>query len=349
MDMKRDYFEDIELFKSGTVLAATLLLFVGLIIFPFVVGGHTLFQVNIIAIYCIVAIGLNILVGYTGQISLGHAGFFAIGAYSTVLVMTKLGLPFYLALPIAGFIAAGFGFLLGLPSLRLEGPYLAIATLAFGQAVIQIISHADFTGGHMGIEAPEAELAGFVFEEGPRLYGLIMVVTILMTIGALKMLKTRPGRAFVAIRDSEIAAEAMGINLTWHKTLAFAVSAFYTGLAGGLYAFALGHVSAGAFNLILSITFLAMVIVGGVGSVMGAILGAILVTWLQFELVTIHETPVIGDILLKISHMFFTPQGLPNIQSIVVGGILIAIAIFEPLGMHGIYLRIKRYWKMWPF
>ncbi len=349
MDMKRDYFEDIELFKSNTVLVATMALFFALILFPFVVGGHTLFQDNIIAIYCIVAIGLNILVGYTGQISLGHAGFFAIGAYANVLLMVKFGFPFYLALPVAGFISAGFGFLLGLPSLRLEGPYLAIATLGFGQAVIQIISHSEFTGGHMGISSPKAVIGGFVFEEGPRLYGLIIVVTILMTIGALKLLKTRPGRAFVAIRDSEIAAEAMGINLLWYKTLAFAVSAFYTGVAGGLYSFALGHVSAGAFNLILSITFLAMVIVGGVGSVMGAILGATLVTWLQFQLVTIQEAPVIGEVLLKISNMFFTPQGLPNIQSIVVGGILIAIAIFEPLGAHGIYLRIKRYFKMWPF
>ncbi len=349
MDMKRDYYEDIELFESKTVLVATLLFLAALAALPFYVGDYTLYILSLIAINSIVAIGLNILVGYTGQISLGHAGFFAIGAYSCVLLMVKAGLPFIIALPAAGFISAGFGFLLGLPSLRLEGPYLAIATLGFGMAVTQIISHSEFTGGHMGIEAPKMSFGPFVADTGIEQYAIVMIITVVLTIAAIKMLKTRVGRAFVAIRDSEIAAEAMGINLSYYKTLAFAVSAFYTGIAGALLAFSLEHVSAGSFNLILSITFLAMVIVGGLGSVKGAIFGAALLTYLQIKLQIIQEAPVIGPLLVEVSQRFFTTAGLPNIQSIVIGAIMIGIVIFEPLGMNGIYLRTKRYWKTWPF
>jgi branched-chain amino acid transport system permease protein len=349
MDMKRDYYEDIQLFKTNTVLAATVLLLACLVAVPFVAGEYTLYIVNLVAINSIVALGLNILVGYTGQISLGHAGFFAIGAYSCVLLMTKLGFPFLLALPAAGMVSALFGFVVGLPSLRLEGPYLAIATLGFGMVTTQMISHAHFTGGHMGLEAPPLCIGPWIIRSGAGQYAVIMTTTVILVVAAINLLKTRVGRAFVAIRDSEIAAEAMGINLSWYKTLAFAVSAFYTGIAGGLMAFALQHVSAGSFNLILSITFLAMIIVGGLGSVMGSILGAALLTYLQIKLQVIQEAPVVGPLLIDLSKRFFTVEGLPNIRSVVVGAIMIAIVIFEPLGMNGFYLRMKRYWKGWPF
>jgi len=349
MDMKRHYYEDVQLFKTNTALTLTVIFPAALASLPFLVGDYTLYVLNLIAIHAIVAIGLNILVGYTGQISLGHAGFFAIGAYSCVLLMVKGGLPFLVALPCAGMVAALFGFILGLPALRLEGPYLAIATLGFGMAVTQIISHSDFTGGHMGIHAPKMSIAGLVADTGAKQYAVIMVVAVALTFCAVNLMKTRVGRAFVAIRDSEIAAESMGINISWYKTLSFAVSAFYTGVAGALMAFALEHVSAGSFNLILSITFLAMIIVGGLGSVMGSILGAALLTYLQLKLQIIQEAAWIGPFLLEVSKRYFTTEGLPNIQSIVFGAIMIAIVVFEPLGMHGIYLRCKRYWRMWPF
>lgn len=349
MDMKRGYYEDIELCRTKTSLFGVISLIALLILAPFFLGDYTLYLINLIAINSIVAIGLNILVGYTGQISLGHAGFFAIGAYTCVLSMLKLGLPFVIALPAAGFLSAGFGFLLGLPSLRLEGPYLAIATLGFGMTVTQVISHSEFTGGHMGLEAPKMSLGPFVAHTSSQQYAVIIAVTFLMTVAAVNMMKTRVGRAFRAIRDSEIAAEAMGINVLKYKTLSFAVSAFYAGVAGALMAFALEHVSAGSFNLILSITFLAMIIVGGLGSIMGSILGAALLTYLQIKLQVIQEAPVIGPLLLDISKRYFMPEGLPNIQSIIIGAIMIAIVIFEPYGVNGIYLRFKRYWKMWPF
>ncbi|MFC1834879.1 branched-chain amino acid ABC transporter permease [Thermodesulfobacteriota bacterium] len=351
MDMKRDYYEDIRLFDSTTVLVATVAFLALLAILPFFLAGWRLSNLNLIAIHCIVALGLNILVGYTGQVSLGHAGFFAIGAYTCVLLMVKCGVPFILALPAAGFMAALFGFLLGLPSLRLEGPYLAIATLGFGMATTQIISHSDFTGGHGGIAAPQISLFGFVADSDVKLYAVIVTVTVIMTFAAINLMKTRVGRAFVAIRDSEIAAEAMGISLNWYKTLAFAVSAFYAGIAGALFAFYLGHLSAGSFNLILSITFLAMVVVGGLGSIKGSILGAALLTYLLFSMrvENIKAVPLLGPLLVEISKKWFSLQGLPNFVYIVIGSIMIAIVIFEPHGLNGIYLRMKRYFKMWPF
>lgn len=349
MDMKRDYYEDIQLCKTSTALVLTIGLIGCLVIIPFVLGDYNLYLLNLIAIHSIVAIGLNILVGYTGQISLGHAGFFAIGAYTGVLLMVKGGIPFPVALVLAGFVSSGFGFLLGLPAMRLEGPYLAIATLGFGMAVTQIISHLDFAGGHMGLQAPKMSVGSFVADTGVEQYAVIMSVTAIMTVAAINLMKTRVGRAFVAIRDSEIAAEAMGVNVLKYKTLAFAISAFYTGVGGALMAFALAHISTGSFNLILSITFLAMIIVGGLGSILGSILGAALLTYLQIKLQVVQEAQVIGPFLLDISKRFFTAEGLPNIQSILIGGIMIAIVIFEPLGMRGIYLRFKRYWKMWPF
>ena len=195
----------------------------------------------------------------------------------------------FVALPCAGVISAFFGFILGLPSLRLEGPYLAIATLGFGMAVTQIISHADFTGGHMGIEAPAMALGPCRGHGSQAVRSDNRCDAVMLSVTAVNLMRTRVGRAFVAIRDSEIAAEAMGINISWFKTLSFAVSAFYTGVAGGLMAFALEHVSAGSFNLILSITFLAMIIVGGLGSVMGSILGAALLTYLQLKFQIIQE------------------------------------------------------------
>jgi branched-chain amino acid transport system permease protein len=349
MDMKRDYYEDIQVFKTTTVLILSVLFCFILVVFPFLVGDYALYVTNLIAINCIVAIGLNILVGYTGQISLGHAGFFAIGAYTCVLLMIKAGFPFLVALPLAGFVCSAFGFILGLPSLRLEGPYLAIATLGFGMTVTQIISHSEFTGGHMGIHAPKMSIGPFVADTSISQYAVIVATCVVLAVAAVNLMKTRVGRAFVAIRDSEIAAQAMGINISWFKTLSFAVSAFYTGIGGALMAFALEHVSAGSFNLILSITFLAMIIVGGLGSIMGSVMGATLLTYLQIKLQVIQEAPILGPALLDISKKFFTAEGLPNIQSIVFGSIMILIVIFEPLGMHGIYLRFKRYWKTWPF
>src|SRR5450759_3871644 len=284
MDMKRAYYEDIELFKSGVILFWTISLLVVLFTIPLYASNYWLYLFNLIMVHIILAVGLNILVGSTGQISLGHAGFFAIGAYATVLLMTKLQVPFFAAIIIAGFIAAFFGFILGLPALRLEGPYLTIATLAFGLAIMHIIGHTEIFGGRTGLSAPPLDLGipqlgwSWVLKTDASKYYLILIFTILMVLGAINILKTKAGRAFVAIRDSDIAAEVIGINLTIYKTLAFAVSAFYAGIAGGLFGFVLGFFDPFTFNMILSIIFLVMVVVGGLGTILGSITGAACIT-----------------------------------------------------------------------
>jgi branched-chain amino acid transport system permease protein len=168
-------------------------------------------------------------------------------------------------------------------------------------------------------------------------------------MAARNLMKTKVGRAFIAIRDSDIAAETMGVNLTYYKTLAFAVSAFYTGIAGGLMAFLLGFISPSSFSFILSIYFLAFVIVGGLGSIFGSIMGGIVMTWLMLTLEKVQELPYVGNILEVFSEKWMSIAGLPNVSSIIFGLIIILLVVFEPLGLYGFWIRTKIYWKTWPF
>lgn len=354
--MKRDYYEDVELFKSGTILAWSIVFLVFLFTLPIYLPSYNIYLLNVIMVNIILAVGLNILVGYTGQISLGHAGFFAVGAYGTSLIMMHLHFPFLVAIIIAALLAAFLGFIIGLPALRLEGPYLAIATLGFGLTITHIIGRWDVFGGRMGITAPPLDLGipksswSWVIEGDVKIYYLILIITILLVIGARNLMKTRVGRAFMSIRDDDIAAEVMGVNLTIYKTMSFAVSAFYAGVAGGIYGFVVGFFDPFTFNLILSILFLVMVVVGGLGSIMGAIMGAFLITYLQYDLLkNVENLPWLGGLLVAISKQWFTVIGLANFSSVSLGLIMIAIVIFEPLGMFGIWIRIKKYWKTWPF
>ncbi len=349
MDMKRDYYEDIQLLDSKVLWFWFMVLIASLIVYPFVVPNYYVYMANYMAIHVIITIGLNILVGYTGQISLGHAGFFALGAYFTVLSMTHLHLPFLVALILAAFIAAFFGFVLGLPALRLEGPYLAIATLGFGMAITQVIGRWQVFGGRMGLETPPLTLFTYGLESDRQRYFLIVAITFLMIMAARNLMKTKVGRAFIAIRDSDIAAETMGVNLVYYKTLAFAVSAFYAGVAGGLFAFLLGFINPSTFNFILSIYFLAFVIVGGLGSIFGSIMGGIVMTWLMLTLDKLQELPHIGNALVSFSQNWMSLTGLPNVSSIVFGLIIVLIVVFEPLGLYGFWIRTKIYWKTWPF
>ena len=347
--MKRDYYEDVRLFSSGVVVFWFAILMVFLAGFPFVVKNYYVYVANFIAINIIVAIGLNILVGYTGQISLGHAGFFAIGAYGTIILMTQLHFPFLLALPVSALIAALFGFLLGLPALRLEGPYLAIATLGFGLTITQIIGRMELFGGRQGLHAPELAIGPWHLSTDRDFYYLLIPLTILLTLAARNLIKTRVGRAFVAIRDADIAAETMGVNLLFYKTLAFAVSAFYAGIAGGLYAFVLRFIEPEIFTLLMSIMFLAMVVVGGLGSIFGSIAGAVLLSWLDLQLRNILSMPYVGEWLEALSQSYFSITGVSNIQFIIFGTIMVLIMLFEPLGIYGIWIRTKIYWRTWPF
>lgn len=273
----------------------------------------------------IVAIGLNLLMGYTGQISLGHAGFYAIGAYTSSMLASKAGFPFLLSLPLAGLTGSIFGLMLGIPALRLEGPYLAIATLGFGMAVTETIGHWDFFGGRIGVNVPPMSVGPILLQSDLGKYYLIMVITVLMTMGAINLVKSKIGRAFMAIRDSDVAAQTIGVNLVIYKTLTFAVSAFYTALAGGLEAHLTGYITPESYNILLSIFFLAMVVIGGLGSIFGSILGAVLLTLLPFYL-----------------------SDLRFLSMIIIGMIMIMIVVFEPLGLRGRWVKIRIYWKRWP-
>jgi len=349
MDMKRDYYEDVELCTSGAVVFWLGLLLAALAVFPLLAKNYYVYMANYLAINVIVVIGLNILVGYTGQVSLGHAGFFAIGAYGTVVLMTRLHLPFLPALLLAALAAAAFGFLLGLPSLRLEGPYLAIATLGFGLTITQVIGRLEIFGGRQGLHTPDLTIGPWHLESDRDFYYLLIPLTVVLALAARNLIKTRVGRAFIAIRDAEIAAHTIGVNLLAYKTLAFAVSAFYAGIGGGLYAFVLRFIEPEIFTLLMSIMFLAMVVVGGLGSIPGSIAGACLLAWLDLQLRNILSIPYLGAWLEHLSRSWFSITGVSNIQFIVFGAIMILIMLFEPLGLFGVWLRSKKYWKTWPF
>ncbi len=349
MDMKRDYYEDVQFFRSGVTLFWFIILIAFLALFPFLFKNYYVYVANYMAINVIVAIGLNILVGYTGQISLGHSGFFAIGAYATLALMSKVGLPFVLALPAAALATAVFGFLIGFPALRLEGPYLSIATLGFGLTITRVIGRIEFFGGRQGLHAPELTIGPWHLNTDRDFYYLLITLTVILTVAARNMIKTKVGRAFIAIRDADIAAETMGVNLMYYKTLAFAVSAFYTGIEGGLYAFVLRFIEPELFGLLMSILFLAMVVVGGLGSIFGAIAGACLLSWMDLELRNILSIPYVGVWLEALSKNYFSITGVSNIQFILYGLIMVLIMLFEPLGLYGFWIRTKIYWRTWPF
>jgi branched-chain amino acid transport system permease protein len=349
MDMKRDYYEDVQFFRSGVTLFWFIVLIAFLALFPFLFKNYYVYVANYMAINVIVVIGLNLLVGYTGQISLGHSGFFAIGAYGTLALMSKVGLPFVIALPAAALATALFGFLIGLPALRLEGPYLSIATLGFGLTITRVIGRIEFFGGRQGLHAPELTIGPWHLNTDRDFYYLLITITVILTVAARNLIKTKVGRAFIAIRDADIAAETMGVNLMYYKTLAFAVSAFYTGIAGGLYAFVLRFIEPELFGLFMSILFLAMVVVGGLGSIFGAIAGACLLSYMDLELRNILSIPYVGLWLEALSKSYFSITGVSNIQFILYGLIMVLIMIFEPLGLYGFWIRTKIYWRTWPF
>jgi branched-chain amino acid transport system permease protein len=253
-------------------------------VLPFVVTNYRTFQFTLVLIYAIALLGLNILTGYNGQISLGHGAFYAVGAYCAAILMDKFGVPYWLTIPASGAVCLLFGFLFGLPALRLEGLYLALATFALGVTTPQILKHHSieaWTGGVQGIviAKPEAPL-GLPLNADQWLYFFTLAVMLVMFVVAWNLLRGRVGRALVAIRDHHIAAEAMGVNNALYKSLAFGVSAMYTGVAGALGAIAVQFVAPDSFNVFLSIVFLVGIVVGGLASISGAIYGALFIQFI---------------------------------------------------------------------
>ncbi|MEJ5989026.1 branched-chain amino acid ABC transporter permease [Ramlibacter sp. PS3R-8] len=251
---------------------------------PFVLGNYRVFQLTLALAYAIALLGLNMLTGYNGQISLGHGAFFAIGAYTAAILMDKANWPYWATIPVAGVVCLVAGFLFGLPALRLEGLYLALATFALGVAMPQILKHKGlehWTGGAMGVVIlkPEAP-PGIPLSQDQWLYFFTLFWVVLLFFAAWNLLRGRIGRALVAIRDQPIAAQAMGVNTAMYKSLTFGVSALYTGVAGALSAIAVQFASPDSFSVFLSLTLLVGVVVGGLASISGAIYGALFIQFI---------------------------------------------------------------------
>jgi len=338
---KTSYQQDSALFQNLWVKSWLAIAIVVLCVLPFVLKPYELSIMNGIGIAVIGALGLNLLTGYTGQISLCHGALVGIGAYSTALLSANLGLHFLVSLPLSGLMAAALGLIVGVPSLRLKGLYLALGTLAFGFIFEYVILHWNLTQGEMGLAVPRIQFASFVVETERHFYFLILITAALATLAAKNIARSKIGRCFVAIRDRDIAAEAMGISLTKYKIMAFGISAFYAGLAGCLLAHYQQWIVPGNFDLMLSISYIAMIIMGGLGTVLGSILGAGLITLIPHGIV--YLTDAFKDVWPGLSGL------IVSFKLGVFGLVIVGTLLFEPRGLFGIYQRIKVYWKTWPF
>ena len=341
-DLKESYLEDEKIFQSLFVRICIAILLIFLTIMPFVAGPYILYIMNLIGFAIIGAVGLNLLTGFTGQISLGHAAFIGVGGYATAILVTRLGLPFWLAMPLAGLVSAGVGLIIGIPSLRVKGLYLCIATLA-AQFILEFVfvHWESMTRGIRGINVPPPSIGDFVFDTEKSYYFITLVIVIVSVGFARNLVRTKWGRAFVAIRDRDLAAEIIGINLFRYKLAAFALSSFFAGIAGSLWVGFIKVVTPEHFPFSLSIQYLAMVIVGGLGSILGSIFGAIFMT-LTPELLNISVSS--AKQLFPGLDQFFIP-----LKEIVFGGLIVSFLVFEPHGLAEIWHRIKNFFLLWPF
>jgi branched-chain amino acid transport system permease protein len=339
---RTSYRAEERLFDSPVPLVALSLGIAGLGLVPGFASTYWLDVLNRIGIAVVGALGLNILIGYTGQISIGHAAFLAVGAYATAILEAQAGLPFYLAIPLAALLTSGFGLVFGIPSLRLRGLYLAIATLAAHFITTYVIIHWErMTKGVLGFMVPPATLFGVALDSDARVFYLIFAVAVPATFFTRNLFRTRVGRAFIAIRDRDVAAAVMGVSLFRYKLLAFVVSSFYAGLAGGLLAHQSRILFPDAFTLLVAIDYLAMIIIGGMGSVLGSIFGAVFMTLLP-EVLKLGATSLTG--------VFPNAFGLiASARDVVFGLAVIVFLMYEPQGLARIWTRVRTYWSLWPY
>lgn len=334
---KTDYNQDIRLAKHGGHTFWYSLLGLFLVVAPWAIPEYWLAQLTFVLIYAVVGLGLMLLAGFTGLFSLGHAAFLGVGAY-TQAIMVNAGMPFPLALACAGLLSAAVGMVVGLPALRVKGIYLGMATLAFGFIVEEVIARWEHvTGGNAGLMVQYPVLFGWSLDSTEEFYFLCLVVTVLATLGIVNLMRSSTGRAFVAIRDSEISAQSMGIQLARYKTLSFALSAALAGIGGALYAHKIQFLSPEQFSIIQSIDLLLMVVIGGLGSIHGAFLGAIF-------LIVMPQLIALGKDYL--------PEAIgqaAGLQGAVYGIVLIAFVLFEPMGLYGRWLKVRTWFQLFPF
>lgn len=334
---KTQYNQDIRLFEDGWTFFIYAVLVVGAFLLPFVLDLYFLGELIAVLIWAIAGMGLMVLSGHTGQASLGHAAFLACGAYMEVWLQSK-GVPFLISLPLAGLFAGVVGAIIAIPALKMSGIYLAIATLAMGiitEDVIILLEH--YTGGVEGVFAEPIHLFGLEIDRyvtPEYFYWLCLTVTVIITLGYANLLRSSTGRAFMAIRDSEISARAMGINVAKYKTISFGISCFITGIAGALMAHFLGVFNYEAFLIIISIQLLLMIVVGGMGSIHGAFFGALVIGLLPQVVTIIREQ--------------FTYSAIPGLDTGIFACILVAIMIIEPQGIYGRWVKTRIWFELFP-
>src|ERR1700741_4215379 len=341
-DYKQTYGELVALIDSPPVWLWSAVLVLALVGAPYVLNAYALSLLTIILITVVGTLGLNILTGYTGLISLGHVGFLLTGAYAYAIIVSR-----YHLTPLAGFLCAGVvpalaSLIVGAPSLRLKGLYLAITTLAFSFIINTVILEARWlTNGARGISVQRPEIFGLSFDSDAAFTYLCLGFAILTLFATLNIRRSRVGRAFVAIRDNDTAARVMGINLHTYKLLAFVTSAFITGLSGALYGIYLSFVSVEGFPFLLSIEALAILIVGGLGSALGAVLGTVLIVVLP------EATRLVFSLFSAQMDALFT-TGAQELKSMLYGLVIILFLRFQPRGLVGVWHDIRRTWVHWP-
>jgi branched-chain amino acid transport system permease protein len=341
-DFRQTYAEDMAIFESPLPRRLLAIFVAFLATFPLWATSYWMDVLNRILIATIAALGLNILTGFTGQISLGNAAFLSVGAYATAYLGGRLGLPFPVVIPAAGILTALVGMVFGVPSLRLKGLYLAVATLAAHFVIEFTVTHWEgVTGGVNGISVPAAKLGALELGGDKKVFWLILPITALFLYFAKNLFRTKVGKAFVAIRDQDISAEVMGVSVFKYKLLSFGVSSFYVGVAGSLLAYQARIISPENFPITVAIDQLGMIIIGGLGSVLGSIFGAVFVTLLPEVLRLL--TGALSDTFPSLYGLF------APLRMGLFGLAIVLFLVFEPDGMAARWHKVKNYWKLYPF
>lgn len=335
-DYHTQYRQGFALLRHRSDWLAYALLVAGLFVLPLFSSTYLVGELGYVLILCVASMGLMALVGFTGQVSLGHASFVAIGAYAHAWLMAQ-GVPFVVSLPLAGLLSAVAGLVVGIPAIRVSGLYLAMVTLAFSIVVEQIIGQwRGVTGGFMGMLVETPRIFGTSVGSPRAFYYVCLVVAILVLVGLANLMRSSMGRAFTGVRDSEAAAYALGIEVNRVKVGAFALSAGVTGIAGGLMAHHIGYLTPDAFTLLLSLDLVLMVVIGGIGSLRGAILGAILISLL----------PNAVSLLKSVLPAAMARQS--GLEIFVAGFVLALFVLFEPRGLNGRWLKLRALFEMFP-
>ncbi len=345
---KTDYRRDTTIFPTPASRAFAIAAVLLLCLAPLKIGGVELlsaYQLNMliqIGYYGIAALGLNILVGFTGQISLGHAAFFGFGAFASAWLNNSVGVPVFWSIPLAGMLTTFVGMLFGLPAARIKGLYLAIATFAAQFILEDFFSRADwFTGGSAGTIAQPFSVFGYEISGDRHYFYVVLAYLVVLYLAGANLLRTRDGRAFVAVRDHYLSAEIMGIGLTRYRVLSFGISAFYAGVGGALFGHYLSFVSAESFTILLSIQFLGMIIIGGLGSVMGTLMGTAFMVLLPEVVQALAQSA--GSVFPALT------DGIAFLKEGAIGLAIVLFLIFEPDGLAHRWKMIKAYWKLYPF